>query len=512
MNIDYHACFTYSTSKYTFFCRALLYALHQSSISLFNKYKSGSGNDSKSIISAYFATIAPTNSAKLLHSSLSFTINSIAKDTIVPIAVSVSAAGIAAIALKYVVPLAVRAFTTDLVSDIGGEDFGNALVSGANMYMGTNHLSGGGSLGTWSAYSQFKIRQDQVIAENAQYERETRSPFDITSEYTFFGSLLKQVVTLSTIKSAPMSIISGISSMISNSISKILPTASAIDIATTLPTEEEYAQSCPFLASIGAVGDAYCNPYIISDMTTIEDDPVDVVETIKDNNLNDDGTIKKNSNLARYIMYCSGRSSSFGVADNNIAGQIDTTDVDSNSGVFNTVSNAVIGAIPVIGDSIDIISNEKQLANAGWISGESCVAGNVADANYTNSPGWGETRYYQRYVEDQRLLESMDDDYVSTVSVFLDEYYEENPLDNSYEGILARRSGLTKDTVVALLDFIEYQDYIANYEPEERYGFVKYEQQSDRLRIEDNEDNMETIAILLNDKIQYRNKESWVTI
>lgn len=432
---------------------------------------------------------------------------SMIKSAVVPIAVSVSAAGIAAIALKYVVPLAVRAFTTDLISDIGGEDFGNALVSGANMYMGTNHLSGGGSLGTWSAYSQFKIRQDQVIAENARYERETRSPFDITSEYTFFGSLLKQVVTLSTIKSAPMSIISGISSMLSNSVSKILPTASAIDIATTLPSEEEYEQTCPFLASIGAVGDAYCNPYIISDMSTIEDDPVDVVEAIKDDNLNDDGAIKKNSNLAKYIMYCSGRSSSFGVADNNIAGNFTKGEVQSGSEILNTVSNAVIGAIPLIGDGLDIASNQNQLDNMGWISGESCVAGNAVSGE---APDWGETRYYQRYVEDQRLLESMDDDYVSTVSVFLDEYYEENPLDNSYEGILARRSGLTKDTVVALLDFIEYQDYIANYNPVGKYEFVQYESQ-DKIYIEDSFRDIRQIAIIFNNEIQSKNSENWTT-
>ena len=432
---------------------------------------------------------------------------SIMKSAVFPMIISTGAAGIAAIALKYAVPLAVRAFTTDLISNIGGEDFGNALVSGANMYMGTNHLSGGGSLGTWSAYSQFKIRQDQVIAENARYERETRSPFDITSEYTFFGSLLKQVVTLSTIKSAPMSIISGISSMLSNSVSEILPTASAIDIATTLPTEEEYEQTCPFLASIGAVGDAYCNPYIISDMSTIEDDPVDVVEIIKDDNLNDDGTIKKNSNLAKYIMYCSGRSSSFGVADNNIAGNFTRGEVQSGSEDFNTVSNAVIGAIPVIGDVLDIMSNQNQRDNMGWISGESCVAGNAVSGE---APDWSETKYYQRYIEDQRILESMDDDYVSTVTVFLDEYYEENPLDNSYEGILARRSGLTKDTVVALLDFIEYQDYIANYNPVGKYEFVEYESQ-DKIYIEDSFRDIRQIAIIFNNEIQSKNSENWTT-
>ena len=35
----------------------------------------------------------------------------------------------------------------------------------------------------------------------------------------------------------------------------------------------------------------------------------------------------------------------------------------------------------------------------------------------------------------------------SSVTAYLEEYYEKHPLDNSYEGILARRSGLTKDVI-----------------------------------------------------------------
>ena len=53
----------------------------------------------------------------------------------------------------------------------------------------------------------------------------------------------------------------------------------------------------------------------------------------------------------------------------------------------------------------------------------------------------------------------------------MDEYYKNNPLDNSYEGILARYSGLSKETVVATLDYIDYIKYVAQYKPEERYAF-----------------------------------------
>ena len=36
---------------------------------------------------------------------------------------------------------------------------------------------------------------------------------------------------------------------------------------------------------------------------------------------------------------------------------------------------------------------------------------------------------------------------------------------SSYEGILARYSGLTKDNVIAVLDFFEVQEWLAQYDP-----------------------------------------------
>ena len=57
----------------------------------------------------------------------------------------------------------------------------------------------------------------------------------------------------------------------------------------------------------------------------------------------------------------------------------------------------------------------------------------------------------------QRLLEK------SSVTAYLEEYYEKHPLDNSYEGVLARRSGLTKENVIALLNYAEDLVFLANY-------------------------------------------------
>ena len=377
-------------------------------------------------------------------------------------------------AINVITPLAVKAFTRDLISDLAGEDLGNALVSGANMYMGTNHLQGGGSLMTKDKYIAYAIEQKASIAENARFERETRSPFDITSQYTFMGNLVKQIATVYTTKSPIFGGLGTASKMVSNSIVALLPSASAYNIAETLEASNstDFSKNCPYLASINAVGDAFCNPYIATDMSTINADPLEIIDEVeKKGGFDTDKNIKKDSNLARYIMYCNQRSSSFGVADGNIASNF-STDVDTGNSTANTVVNAGIGSLPLIGDFLDIYSNSRQLANTGWITGQSCVASDDSlktDNGTTLGVSWDENKYYQRFIEDQRYLESIDSDYKSPVTAFLDDYYEEHPLDTTYEGILARKAGMTKDEAIAYLEVLQEWNTIANYDPSTRY-------------------------------------------
>ena len=119
------------------------------------------------------------------------------------------------------------------------------------------------------------------------------------------------------------------------------------------------------------------------------------------------------------------------------------------------------------------------------------------DVKNVQAQDWNTAKYYQRFIEDQSLMEGMGLIEESAVTAFLDDYYEKNPLDNSYEGILARYSGLKKDTVVAILDVVEYGNYIANYDPAERYAFGRPEVEIEKELKFDGEDNG-IVATLLN--------------
>ncbi|MBQ3436876.1 hypothetical protein IJG26_02925 [Candidatus Saccharibacteria bacterium] len=412
--------------------------------------------------------------------------------------------------IAYITPLATKMLTRDLVSQLGSEDLGNALTFGANMFLGNTHRFNGGSLATRDKYIQFAMAEREVMDEYAKYERMNRSPFDTTSKYTFMGTIMTKLMGFLPANSL-MSTVTASNSVVSSAVASLSPNASAYDITKDLPDNETYAETCPFIASIGAVGDAYCNPYSITDMSTLGNDPSEVV-----NKLNDDGNFKDgetsdgnviidgSSDLAKYILYCDGRSSSFGIADQNIVSDVsDWGQMNTGNKKLDIAVNSAIGAIPVIGDTIDVVSNSDALFNMGYISGSSCVAGGSRPAAAIYSPTWDEAKEYQRFIEDQSLMESMGIIEESAVTAFLDEYYEENPLDNSYEGILARYSGLSKEDVVALLDFFEYADYLADYNPAERYAFGAPVVEIEHELLFDNESELANNYVVLLSQISY---------
>ena len=118
---------------------------------------------------------------------------------------------------------------------------------------------------------------------------------------------------------------------------------------------------------------------------------------------------------------------------------------------------------------------------------------------------------YQLFIEDQRLAESAGLIEKSAVAVYLDKYYEEHPKDNSYEGILARYTGLTKENVIAVLDAIEGLEFLATYNPDgyTPYNYIAEEQEGVQVSIKNNTIflgiDMQTKTIINTDRKFIRN-------
>ncbi len=365
-------------------------------------------------------------------------------------------------------PLVTHAFTRDLVSNLAGEDLGNALVSGGNMYQGSAHRGNGGSAATEKAYTKYAAAQVKVVADDAKAEREALSPFDITSKNTFMGTLMTELMALSTSSGHLMDTISAGSSIMSNSIADLNQTVSAAaDIKMELP--KNYEEICPSLASIGVVGDQFCNPYVITDVDTMDTQMSEVIDKVYEyggvtgDAESENVQVVEGSKLAKYIEFCGDRQSPLGIADQNIAGAV-------SGGLGSAAANPIIGALPLVGDGLDILDNSNQAANAGWISGESCVAGNDV-SGLDMSPDWEETKWYQRFVEDQSLAESMGLIEKSAVAEYEETHNPTNLEDETYIGMLSRYSGLSEETIADTVDFMWYADYIANYDPSTKYAF-----------------------------------------
>lgn len=407
-------------------------------------------------------------------------------------------------AIQVFIPIAVNQYAKMALNDVAtewfGEDLGNALVSGANSYLGGNGGSGGQGGGSESKVGQYLGERDTVIAEEGEYQRAIRSPFDITSRHTFLGSLAHSVLPLA-YSNGFMRSLSSLSNLASSSIVKITPIASAADLSATINNRGD----CDLANSVGAVADAFCNPYIITDTSTITTSPVAVTKivdsmyegtlaanTIQNPHINsdnflDDGSINPKSDLAKYITYCGQRTSQYGLYDAAIAAKI----VDGDS-----VVERIIGFVPVINDFQNIITgwNESDNDSVRYITGEACVA---SDDDY-----WmNENRWFQRYAENQRLLENMNPGYKSEVTAFLEDYYEKNPLDQSFEGTLARFSGMTKDQVEDTLALMEYYQFLDEYDPSERLAFVE-PKETKEIKF-DNDYELAQVFYVLTNQISY---------
>ncbi|MBR0460737.1 hypothetical protein IJI91_01975 [Candidatus Saccharibacteria bacterium] len=352
----------------------------------------------------------------------------------------------------------------DTTNNLSGEAYGDNLYNGGTELLGRTAQIGGSSYLSTEMVEQYEKGKQAALNDQAEYERATKSPFDTSSRYTFLGSLVNNsLFPLATAVSTSSigSTLSQSSSVLFDSISSMLPSASAIGATHAVTIQGE----CPVSNSINATGNRPCIDYRGTDTSTIDDD-CDQECVIKyimkhydafvETEFTLTPTIKENTNLWRYQKYCGLRGSQAGLFDGDITSQIN----EENGGTSLAAKiseSSFLSSLPFIGELSDIISNINQAGKSDWITGEACVAGNKH---------WDEYKWYQRFLEDQRLMVNMGIIEQSSGEALVTAYLEEHPLDDSREGVIARLSGLTKDTVIALEDEMFYESYLANdYDP-----------------------------------------------
>lgn len=437
----------------------------------------------------------------------------ISKAAVMKYAFAASIAWLAAIAIPQVGKMIVR----DLIKDLG-PDLGNALAVGANLYMAKNHQYSGGSAGDKKHVMAFKREQAAVIAEDAAADRIMLSPFDTSSEHTFMGSLVYSLIPLSfTLNSLP-STLAKFNRVALKSLASLSPAASAFG-ETGLITQEG---KCPTLEAVGVMADAYCAPYYMSDFSTIgttaseygnymaaigsspggddHSDPEDLFQhvfelkpanfkcgdapcsrsdTIDNVDLDENANpvINENleiggagrSNLFAFKMLCGTRDSMLGTMDpkaTSVLAQI----VDTG----NNLMDVAIENLPGLDDFLDILESEKTIEEKDWIGGQNCVA---SDKNLQ----WNkEFKYYQRYLEDQRLYANMGLIKQGADETAMQRYQEKHPLKGTQNSVIAKMSGLSDQQIEARIAFAEAITEIVQYQ-DEIIGREAFPKQAQRL-------------------------------
>ena len=398
--------------------------------------------------------------------------------------------------MQTVIPYIANVLAVDLIENMAGEDAAYAINSGFNIYNGGQfQLSSGLPATKEKLMAQYRAQQE-VIASEAKYERSERSPFDPTSKYTFIGSIVNSMMSVSNTWSSPLSTMSKTVNMFGSAVRGLLPTASADG---EVVFETSLNEDCPSLSQIGVVGDAFCNVYIATDMDTMATDPDIVMKKVDDDdssnfnwstvdNAKNNGNpeINENSTLGKWIIACAARESQFGTVDSAVINA--KALINTGNSVVDGILEGGVGAIPVVGEAKDIIDAVNEKGMLDWASGENCVKEEYA--------------YYSRYSEDQRMMEAAGIIEESQVARFLDKYYEANPLDNSTEGIIARFSGLSKDEVEDTLAVVGYFQWLAQYDPT-TYGPEKYEASIDNNLQFESDEVVSSEDIILNKYVVY---------
>lgn len=398
--------------------------------------------------------------------------------------------------LSFLVPTLAKIFFINPWLDAKGDSLGAVVMRGiaaSNFKFGISGSSQSPS--SKEAILAYNKVNNDIIALDAEVDRMNRSPFDITSKNTFLGSITYSL--LPTTLSNSTSIINTLTRTTSKSLSSLISSAHAEGEGSSYTTT---LGECSTLNSIGAEGDVFCNTIGTSDVSTINLSPDDekyreVIEpqlncegetcTIRDSKID---CAAGHCELAKYIKYCDERKSPFGIVDTNILSEL--ADLFSGNGVI----AAIFGSIPIIGDVLDLLTAAAEAANMNWANGQNCV--NNGSEEWNNK-----YRYYQLFVQDNRLLDTISSDTHNPVTAYIDKYYAENPLDNSYSGYIARISGVAKEDVENLIAIAEYYQFLNNYDPSTRIAMT-----TENTTIQPAED---TIARFENAKLNFSDKSEY---
>ena len=389
-----------------------------------------------------------TSSAISLAVNLTVGVASIVVGFLIKTVGAILISSVASAIIGFMLPTVASLFLNTFVASVGIPG-GHTLMGGASAAGATLAQSANGSsAGSKATSNAFNHARSEVLALEAEVDRMKLSPFNASNPNTFLGSIAYSLLpTITSTKfTSVTSLVRSASTSFASLTKKLIGTASADGEGTSYLTT--YGD-CPALDSIGAAGDIYCNPVTSTDLSTVDISPDDPTYQ---NYINNSTTYDDSTDSYKINKGSDGRTSPLGIPDAGILNDLQTGSEVS-----------ILGSVPIVGDVLGIINAAEDMANMNWATGANCV-------NSTENDRWEEMKYYQRYVEDQRILDQMGayEGSQNPVAVYEEEYEKEHPLDNSQAGIIARYTGMSKTDAEYTIAFIEYAMFLNEYDASTR--------------------------------------------
>lgn len=374
------------------------------------------------------------------------------------------------------VRLALTEKSSDTFPSIVG---GNRVIEGGSFISNSlNQHVLGAMPSDSSVVMAYQGEVNRILARRAEADRTTKSPFDTSSPNTFMGSLVRNLasVIIKKYDSSDRVSFGGISGLMAGLFND--SAARLVDEALADSEEDRFTSlkgDCDTVeVAANVIGDLYCNSrntMSMEHMDYTEDDwKRELNSVFGEQVIDENGEIVKTGAMAKFIVYGADREATVGVKSDVICQRFKEEE-NEEGGLFGGIGNFFKKIYRVL-TSGSAQALEKNCSEVP----DDLATGARYTLSSSNSGGGSEidfdkVKLLSAYMLHDRVKSFLTEE-ESAVTAFRKEYYEAHPLDNSYEGRLARISGLSVDEVKIALGYQEFLTRIAQYNPQERYNFV----------------------------------------
>ena len=401
-------------------------------------------------------------------------------DYLIGTAISVTIAMSVSLIVELMVPKILNIIQRDFEDLLIGPEASGGLLWGGEQIYAQNEQYTNFTVANKKKLMEFNAAKQEVIADYARYDRNNLSPFDTSSPYTFMGAIMQTFGSILLNNHSALIMANGLTMAVGKSLVAMTPAASAassVDDLVSLGTCREL--STLMMTGIGwnederLYGSAFCTPRFVGDLTYLST-PVDELEDAANSrgwfdDYQEDGsgyTIKENEYMAQMQREYGLRSTPLGQIDSGICQQFSILDTG------NTFIDSVLGAAPVLGGFIDIVNAAVTEGGIDRCTGKEYLKDNT------------ENRLVRQLSVDARIGVASGIINESPIDAYVDKYFEEHPLDNSLNGIVARKLGITTEQLEVALGQIEGLYIALNYDWHGRGPIVQEEVKHEKIQIE----------------------------